>query len=460
MVILLELDLRKLEKLIFEKMAKTHLPGLSISIVHNGTMIYSKGFGFRDVERGYHATPSTLYAIGSVTKSFTSLAIMQLANQRKLDLEDPAEKYLPIELRAKGEKIKIWHLLTHTSGIPALAYAEALINYVTESDNRWIPIASYEDLFTFIKDSQYWAIAKPGERWLYLNEGYLVLGYIIEKVSGIDYRSYVYKNILEPLRMSRTFFEKEMLDKDHDAAVPYIITKDGRHIRSCYLYSLPSDGGLISNVVDLCRYISMYISRGQYMGKTIASPEVIEEMEKPRISVPLQIFGKESYGYGFRVIPEFFGHKLVGHSGSVLTATAYVGYIPDARLGVAILANGNGYKLSHMGLFALALMLGKDPYRLPFIKMESELEKLEGIYETYKGTMSVSVRVNGNFLNIEFRNKFKDQVVTLVPINVEGNVKKFFTLQDSGKIEVEFIIDDDRVDMVYERYRMRKVSRI
>jgi CubicO group peptidase (beta-lactamase class C family) len=123
------MDYEKLESFIFEKMSKTHLPGLSIALVDGEEIIYSKGFGFRDLEYGLKATPHTLYGVGSVTKSFTALSIMQLAEKGKINLDDRVNKYIPLNLESKGEPVKVWHLLCHTSGIPALAYAEALIRY-------------------------------------------------------------------------------------------------------------------------------------------------------------------------------------------------------------------------------------------------------------------------------------------------------------------------------------------
>ncbi len=127
------MDYEKLESFIFEKMSKTYLPGLSIAIVNGEEIAYSKGFGFKDLEYGLKATPQTLYGIGSVTKSFTALSIMRLAEEGKLSLDDCVSKYVPLNLESKGEPVKVWHLLCHASGIPALAYAEALVRYVTEA---------------------------------------------------------------------------------------------------------------------------------------------------------------------------------------------------------------------------------------------------------------------------------------------------------------------------------------
>jgi len=439
-------------------MSKTHLPAISVAAVENGQIIYSKGFGLRNRAYGLAATPNTLYAIGSVTKSFTALSIMQLFNEGKLSLDDPVSKYAPLELKSMGEPVKIWHLLTHSSGIPALAYAEAIIRYATGAGGKWIPMATYDELFAFMQEAEKWALTKPGERWFYLNEGYLLLGYIIEKVSGVNYQKYVENNILEPLGMKRTFFGREKLERDPDAAVPYIITKEGEQKESVYVYSLSADGGLISNVMDLARYIIMYLNRGEYDGNRILPSHLIEEMEKPRVKLPVQIFGGEAYAYGLMTIPNFLGYKLVGHGGSVLSATAYIGYIPERKIGIALLANGSGYPLSQLGMYGLALMLGEDPEKLPFIKLERQLESLTGRYQTYKGTMDAQVVKKGSFLCIIIKDKYMEEVVPLFPENLEGNVKTFYTLQGAGKLKVEFIVNGKDVDLLFERYRLKRVG--
>ena len=258
--------------------------------------------------------------------------------------------------------------------------------------------------------------------------------------------------------MNRTFFGREKLEADKDAAVPYIITKEGEQKESGYVYSLTADGGLISNVMDLARYITMYLNRGEYDGNRILPSELIEEMEKPRIKLPVQVFGGEAYGYGLMTVPNFLGYRLVGHGGSVLTATAYIGYVPERKIGIALLANGSGYPLSQLGMYGLALMLGRNPEELPFIKMEKQLEALTGRYETYKGTMDAQVVKKGSFLCIVIKDKYIEETIPLFPENLEGNVKTFYTLQGSGKLKVEFLVDGKDVDLIYERYRLKRVG--
>lgn len=178
------MKISELEKFIFEKLSKTKLPGLSVALVRDDEILWSRGFGFRDLEYGLAATPHTLYAIASVTKSFTCIAVMQLKEQGKLNLEDPIDVYIPYGLKSEGEPVRIWHLMSHSSGIPALAYAESVIRSAIGAGEHWLPIGSYSDMMTFMEEAEDWVISKPGERWFYLNEGYVLLGRLWRNALG------------------------------------------------------------------------------------------------------------------------------------------------------------------------------------------------------------------------------------------------------------------------------------
>lgn len=448
----------RLEKFILEKMSETNIPGLSISLIAEGRPVYAKAFGFRSIEDGLAATPRTLYGIGSVTKSFTALAVMQLAEEGLLSIDDEVEKHVPVRLRPFGEPVRLWHLMTHSSGVPALAYAEAVIRGAVGEESKWIPIASFGDMAAFLRDASEWAVARPGERFYYLNEGYVLLGYVVERVSGMKYGEYIRRRILEPIGMERTYLKKSEVERDPDVAVPYVVTREGEKIPSRYPYGITSDGGLISNVLDLSRYVSMYLNKGAIDGVRVLSREGIEEMTKPRIRVPYEMFGGEAYGLGWRITPSFLGHKLVGHGGSVLVSTAYVGFIPEKKMGAVLLANGSGYPLSYMGMYALALLLGRDPEELPFVAYERLLGRLEGRYSTYRETMLADVARRGDLLYLEYGGKYTRRSIPLVLDKVEGDTAIFYTIISGRRLPVEFRIKKHGTELIYERYKFVKIA--
>ncbi len=453
------MDLAKLESFVLAKMSSTRIPGLSLAIVKDGRVVYSRGFGFRDVEKGLAATPRTVYGIGSVTKSFTAIAVLKLVEEGRLSLDDEVSKYVPLKLEARGKPVRVHHLLTHSSGIPALAYAEAFIRGQLGLDGPWLPVATAEDVISFMSDYADWVHAEPGTRFFYLNEGYVLLGYIVSKVSGMRYEDFVRKHVLKPLGMSRTYFEEAEVSADPDVATPYVVDKEGRYVRSRFPYGITADGGLLSNCEDMASYVSMLVGRGELGGLRVLGREYVEMMERKYVNVPSGMFGDEGYGYGLTVTERFLGRKLVRHSGSVLVYTAFMGYLPDDRVGVVVLANASGYPLSLVGMYALALALGRDPYEaVPYLRYEETLEKLQGTYETYKGTYRLQVRRLGDFLAVEYRDRYREVLTPLVPVEVREDYARFYTLSAGGRVEAEFFVDDGRVVMIYERYKLVKRS--
>lgn len=456
-----------LEEFVLEKMAESRLPGLSMVLVRDGRVLHSRGFGFRDLERGLPATSRTLYGIGSVTKSFTCLAVMQLQEKGLLDVHDPVERYLPLAIRPRGEPIRLWHLMTHSSGIPALAYAEAVIRHRLGVGDCWLPLATHEDVVRFVNGAEQWVHCGPGERWFYLNEGYVLLGAVIETVTGTPYADYVRDRILAPLGMHRSWFGKEEVQADTDVAVPYMITKDKAQLPGRYPFGqITSDGGLVSNVEDMANYVAMYLDGGKGPRGEVASPQSLEAMMTPRIPLPLE---KDTpagwspaghYGYGLSIYPDFLCHTLVGHGGSVLVSTAYMGLIPDRRLGVVALANGSGYPLQQVVAYALALMLDQDPWQVPALRVDRCLGSLVGTYETYRGTFRATVRRAGDFLALEIRFGDFEQIIPLVPAALDFAEPRFFTLAGGQRLPVEFHVRGSDVDLVYERYKFRRVGKL
>ena len=434
-------------------------PAISISIVKNNEIIYAKGFGFRDIENTLPATEYTIYGIGSVTKSFTALAIMKLVEQGKLSLDDKISKFITNGPKIFNE-ITIHHLLTHSSGIPALGYAEAHIESIIDPGSKWFVFTKPDDVLTFMKNVDNWIISKPGEKFFYLNEGYVVLGEIISKVSGLKYEDFVKEFILKPLKMNRTYFHKDEIEKDIDVAIPYIIDKNGKPIKTRYPFGITADGGLFSNVLDLSNYLIMYINRGKFNEVEIIEQKFIEFMENPYIKLPYELFGNESYGYGLIIIPNFLGTKLICHGGDVLVYTAFIGYLPNEKIGITVLSNTSTMPLMIIGMYGLALMLNKDPNKLPFIKIENILKKIEGVYETYSGTIRVLIEKKGDFLYFIRRIKYFEKVMPLIPEEIEIDYVRCYTLSYGRKIYAEFYIKDNIIELIFERYKFVKVSNI
>ncbi len=470
--------LKKIDEFALQKVKRSHLPGLSLAVIDDGEITHTRGIGHSNLEAGLPATAETLYGIGSITKSFTCLAIMQLAEEGRLNIQDEVADYLDFDIRPGGKPVRIEHLMSHTSGIPALAYAEAVIRKGIGDVPEGVPIGDVQDMLTFMAEAGDWAHAEPGERWFYLNEGYVLLGGIIECVSGRPYAEYVTENILKPLGMHRSFFSREEVEADRDAAQPYVVDGEGgRHPKSYMYGSITADGGLISNVEDMARYIQMYLGGGRLNGERILSEESVREMMKPRIGTPAADFfrrsrdgrtltadfsasdGPRKYGYGLGMTRDFFRRRMVEHGGSVLVSTGQMSFMPDEGLGVMLLANGSGYPLGNLAHYALAVLLDEDPNELRFRAAEVFYEGLPGVYESYMGNHRGTVRRSGDFLQFETAGEHLSQTVPLIPERVSRDGALFFTLQGGSKMPVEFVRHEEApTELIFERHKMRRVS--
>jgi CubicO group peptidase (beta-lactamase class C family) len=454
-------DFQKFDDFVFSKMSESKLPSATVSIVRDGEIVHKRAFGFKNVETATPASINTTYGIGSVTKSFTALAICRLAEEGKLNLHDPISKFFPsIASRQKTfDEIELHHLLTHSSGLPGLGWAEVSIFSALGKTKNWLPVASADDMASFLDEAQDWKEASPGSKFFYLNEGYFLLGEVISKVSGKSYYDFVKEKILEPLKMNRTFLTKQQLDIDGDWSVPYLIEKD-KVSPSVIPWGSGAAGGLLTNVLDLSNYVMMYINRGELSGKRIIGRDMIERMETPVSKPSMSIFPDTGYGYGLSITKQFFGQKLVRHDGSVAVYSAGMAYLPEKKIGISLLINADNYSPSLITMYALGLMLGKDPEKdFPPLRREKLLKRLEGTYKAYKETITAQVKRSGDFLLLSGEDIGS---AILVPDEsdkaLEEGVATFFTLEATARMQVEFRFNDRRTEMIFERYKYRKLS--
>ena len=451
---------------IMSKISQTKIPGLTVGVVEEyGGKKHVRSFGFRNMDSASFVDEKTLFCIGSITKSFTALSIMKLCEAGKLSLDDPVGKYLPVDLKVMGHDVKIHHLLTHSSGIPALAYGEEYIRSFLGVSDGGFHVTKPEDVLDFMRGYEEWVVSKPGEKFFYLNEGYVLLGLIISNASGMEYTEYVRREIFEPLEMERTRFCDEESLKDGNVSKHYVFDKNGKVVETRSLLGVTADGGIMSTTEDMLNYIEMYLNMGEFKGKKMVRRESLELMEKSHIKMNYGIFGDEHYGYGLMIFPNFLGMKLIGHGGSVLTHNTFFGYVRSKGIGVIVMQNIAGYSPMFISMFTLAESLEKNADELPFIEMEKIAKSLEGTYSTFKGTMKYSVRRTGDLLQLHYEDNYTERVIPLIPheihrIDEEKKIVKFLTFANGRKMEVEFHIDPGgrKPWFLFERYRFEKIA--
>ncbi|RNB81256.1 class A beta-lactamase-related serine hydrolase [Brevibacillus fluminis] len=347
----------------FEKYAQNwttegNVPGVSIGLAQDGQLFYKNGFGFRDVERQLGVTIDTVFGIGSITKSFTCVAIMQLQEAGKLSVHDPVVKYLP-EFQLKNSdvgQITIHHFMTNTSGIPPLPTFFATVMRSMEANgaedhsfpdcNRadTVPIDTYEELMQVISTLDVELLGSPGTEFSYSNDCFALLGAIINRVSGKSYELYVKEHILEPIGMEHTGFFLEELNGYDNITNLYIMRDSGDHkevVSSPNWWDFPASrgaGALKSTVRDMLRYTDMFCKGGLTSGGSrILTPESVEQMMTPYF--PTDMTPGQFYGYGLIITSDYYGKKLVEHSGGIKGVTAHMCFFPETGLAGVALSN-------------------------------------------------------------------------------------------------------------------------
>ena len=294
-------------------------PGAAALIVKDGKTVLRKGYGLANLELGVPIQPDMVFEIGSVTKQFTAASILLLAERGLLSVDDEITKHLP-DYPTHGQKITIDHLLTHTSGIPSYTGLPEWMPRVRED-------LKVEQLVAMFKDKP--LEFAPGERWAYNNSAYILLGAIIEKVSGRTYEDFVEQEIFKPLGMTRSSYGH------NDEVVPgrvdgYDKMEDG-YRRSRYLSMTQpySAGSLLSTVDDLARW-----SDALWGGKVL-KPESLQRMLTPA-KLTSGLSTRYAYGLG---VGEYGGRTFVEHGGGIFGFVSDTLRVPDERLFVAILSN-------------------------------------------------------------------------------------------------------------------------
>src|SRR5947199_5748194 len=248
----------------------------SVLVAQQGKVLLSKGYGSANLEWEIPNSPTTKFRLGSITKQFTAASILLLEEQGKLKLDDPVKKHMS-DAPAAWDKVTIFHLLTHTSGIPSFT---SFSDYREKESQAMTP----EKLVAWFRDKP--LDFQPGEKWDYSNSGYVLLGYLIEKISGQSYADFVEQNIFKPLGMKDSGYDSNSAIIAHRAA-GYMPTPKGPVNASFVHMSIPlSAGALYSTTEDLLRW-----EQGLFGGKLLKA-ESLQKMTAPF---------KRDYAFGLEV---------------------------------------------------------------------------------------------------------------------------------------------------------------
>jgi CubicO group peptidase (beta-lactamase class C family) len=339
---------------------------------------------------------------------------MQLAEKGKLSPQDPVTNWLSdfeVPEGANADSITIHHLLTHTSGLPTLPsryYAQ--YRDIMNDPNRdriqlpydvseFHPIDTFDDLIELLCELDFELLAAPGEMMSYSNEGYALLGAIIERASGMLYAEYVHSNLLEPVEMEYTAFAPDTVAEFPEVTQLYSSVEEGGDEKEVFATpgwweknAMYSCGHLKSNVRDLLHYIDTYRKQGQVNGDRLAQPDTIEQMLHPH--APIVASSGSHYGYGFVVEPDFHGTRRIKHGGGDKGVSAHLSLLPEKGIAVAVLTNLSGVPAEKLAVGALnaALGLAVNTPAVQYTKQQLPLEVLQSFEGTYESGEGATVR--------------------------------------------------------------------
>jgi CubicO group peptidase (beta-lactamase class C family) len=295
----------------------------SVLVARGNDILLNKGYGSANLEWDIPDTPSTKFRLGSVTKQFTAASILLLEERGKLKVEDPVKKYMP-DAPAAWDKMTIFHVLTHTAGIP---------NFTSFPDYQSTEAAptTPEKLVARFRDKP--LEFEPGEKWNYSNSGYVLLGYLIEKISGQSYEKFLQENIFTPLGMKDSGYDSNSVIIAR-RATGYSPSPNGPVNAGFIHMSIPfSAGALYSTTGDLLLW-----EQGLFGGKVLSAAS-LQKMTTPF---------KSDYAFGLGVHTAN-GRKVIDHNGGIEGFNTRLAYYPEDKLTVVVLANLNGQASEQIG---------------------------------------------------------------------------------------------------------------
>lgn len=322
----------------------------SIFVAEKGEIIYKKGFGWANVEWSVPNQPDTKHRLASITKQFTAMLILQLASENKLKLDASVSMYLPDYPKQSGDVITVHHLLTHTSGIP---------NYTSFQDYRERMLDTYrpEEIVRIFADSV--LDFTPGEKFQYSNSGYVLLGYIVERVTGQTYEEVLQNKIFTPLKMHNTGYDhSNTVVKNKSSGYEKMGTTF--HHAAYIDMSVPyAAGGLYSTVED------MYLwDQALYTDKLLPK-KYMDLLFQNHIPT----WGQKYYGYGWELGKVAMGNskefiQTAGHSGGINGFNTLITRIPSDRTSIILLNNAGGSPLGELTVAITGILYDKT-YNFP-----------------------------------------------------------------------------------------------
>lgn len=312
--------------------------GFAVAVVKGDQVIYSKGFGYRDVENKKPVTPNTLFAIGSSTKSFTSALIGLQQKEGNLSFDGIATSYLP-QLKFYNDnmnnQITVRDMMCHRTGLSRYDLSWFVFN--TSNRDSIIQRVRYMEPTAAVR-----------EKWQYNNFMFLAQGMIVEKLTGKTWEQNIKEKFFDPLEMNHSNTNIFEFEKDNDASLPYTINDKGAIEKIDYfnIDGMGPAGSINSSVNDMTHWLKVWISGGSYKGKEILPTSYVREAASSQMVIGSALPEEDkdiylsTYGFGW-MISSYRGHYMVEHGGNINGFSASVSFFPTDKIGIVVLTNQN-----------------------------------------------------------------------------------------------------------------------
>ncbi len=380
---------------IFSRYTRDSTPGLAVSVVKDGRMIFARGYGMADLEHRIPITPTTVFDVASVSKQFTGLAIAMLVEEGKVKLEDDVHRYIP-ELPVFGHPITINHLLHHTSGLRdwpgTLGVAGWRFDDVISFD-QILRMAMHQHTLNFV----------PGAEYTYSNTGYNLLAEVVQRVTGTSFRQWTQAHLFAPLAMKRSVFRDDHMMVIRDRALGYAPAPLGTWAATTNNLTALGSSSLMSTVEDLAKWVINFDS-ARVGGKSAMAMTRTRGVLNDGSTIPYA-FGV-SHG-------DYRGRATVSHSGSWASFATYVVHFPELHAGVVVLANSPivnpsraAYQVADafFGTSLGAAPAAPAPPKAAVQASEAALDSLVGIYKLGPGWYA-DVKRMGTTLTVQATNE-------------------------------------------------------
>jgi CubicO group peptidase (beta-lactamase class C family) len=363
-------------------------PGCAVGVAMAGKPVLNKAYGMADLEREVRNTAETIFEAGSVSKQFTAAAVLLLAREGKLSLDDPARKYIT-ELPDYGTPPTIRHMLNHTSGLRDWGSLEGIAGWPRTS--RVYQHAHVVDILGRQRALNF----PPGTRWSYSNSGYNLAAVIVSRVSGMPFAEFTRARIFQPLGMTHTSWRDDHTRVVKNRAIAYDDRKDGFHTEMPF-ENVHGNGGLLTTVGDLLRWNENFTLPRVGDASFVAEQQQAGKFTDGR---------PHGYALGLRLGP-YKGVTQVEHSGSTAGYRAHLARYPEQRVSVAVLCNASSAQATQYAHAVADVYLGQSlrPDAAPKASnslTDSDLTRLAGVYRNVARGLPTTIVRDGNGLRVQ-----------------------------------------------------------